>query len=94
MDNTLPSALNKYAPNANTQAIIFTGATAFRSVTDSADLPGVVFAYNLAITRTYVSSYILLPLFSVKKLIKQPVPCCGWSVRCFRCVLGYGMAED
>ncbi|KAF4964555.1 hypothetical protein F66182_18065, partial [Fusarium sp. NRRL 66182] len=53
MDNTLPSALNRYAPNANAQLIIATGATTFRSVVDQTDLPGVVLAYNLAITKSF-----------------------------------------
>ncbi|OJJ48314.1 hypothetical protein ASPZODRAFT_130293 [Penicilliopsis zonata CBS 506.65] len=53
MDNSLPSALHKYAPNANVEAIVAAGATAFRTVTDKADLPGVLLAFNLAITRTF-----------------------------------------
>lgn len=62
MDNTLPSALNRYAPNANAQLIIATGATTFRSVVDQTDLPGVVLAYNLAITKSFVSLCNLLPM--------------------------------
>jgi hypothetical protein len=62
MDNSLPSALNKYAPNADTQAIISAGATGFRSLTDKSDLMGVVLAFNSAITNTYVSCFILLPI--------------------------------
>lgn len=61
MDNSLPSALSKYAPNADAQAIVAAGATGFRSLTDKADLTGVIFAFNVAITTTYVSYYLLLP---------------------------------
>lgn len=62
MDNSLPPALNKYAPNADAQAIISAGATEFRSLTDKPDLTGVVLAFNSAIINTYVSHFILLPI--------------------------------
>lgn len=61
MDNSLPSTLSKYAPNADAQAIISAGATGFRSLTEKSDLTGVVLAFNSAITNTYVSCCIVLP---------------------------------
>jgi hypothetical protein len=59
--NSLPSALYKYAPNADAQAIISTGATGFQSLIDKSDLTGVVLAFTSTITNTYVSHFILLP---------------------------------
>jgi len=53
--NTLRSALQTDAPNANAEAIIGAGASAVRSVVSEADLPGVLRAYNHAITQTFVS---------------------------------------
>lgn len=62
MANSLPYALHKYAPNADAQAIISAGATGFRSLIDKSDLGGVVLAFNSAVTNTYVSHFILLPI--------------------------------
>lgn len=69
MENSLPSALNKYAPNADAQAIMSAGATGFRSLPDISDLTGVVLAFNSAVTNTYVSCFILPPFFfNVRRL--------------------------
>jgi hypothetical protein len=46
----LKSGLKKHAPQADAQAIISAGATAFRSFVDPADLPAVLVAYAKAVT--------------------------------------------
>lgn len=53
--NSLRAAIQNNAPSANVDAIIAAGANGFRSFTSDADLPGVLHAYNHAITTTYVS---------------------------------------
>ncbi|OIW24685.1 hypothetical protein CONLIGDRAFT_657275 [Coniochaeta ligniaria NRRL 30616] len=45
----LRSGLEKYAPNVDAQAVVASGATAFRSFVDPADLPGVLTAYAKAL---------------------------------------------
>ena len=45
----LRSGLTKYAPNADAQHIVASGATAFRSFVSPADLPGVLTAYAKAL---------------------------------------------
>lgn len=53
--NTLRADIQSNAPSANAEAIIAAGANGFRSFVSDADLPGVLHAYNHAITTTYVS---------------------------------------
>lgn len=49
-DGLLRTGLAKYAPGVNAQDIISAGATAFRSITPPAALPGVLTAYAKAVT--------------------------------------------
>ncbi|KAB5566098.1 putative MFS multidrug transporter [Coniochaeta sp. 2T2.1] len=46
----LRSGLTKYAPHADAQHIVASGATAFRSFVSAEDLPGVLIAYAKAVT--------------------------------------------
>lgn len=52
--NTLVKQIPKYAPNINPEIIIAAGATHIREVTPPASLPGVLTAYNIAITDAFV----------------------------------------
>jgi len=54
--NQLGPALAKYAPDVDAQLLLAVGATNFRSVVDGASVGRVVQAYNLALTRVFVSS--------------------------------------
>ena len=54
--NTLIKEIIKQAPGANPATIIAAGATHFRAVTPPEFLPGVLLAYNNAVTRTYIVS--------------------------------------
>lgn len=56
--NSLRSALLADSPNADADAIIAAGASAVRSVVSEADLPGVLRAYNHAVTSTFVSLFL------------------------------------
>jgi len=53
--NQLGPALARYAPDVDAQKLLAVGATNFRSVVDGADVGRVVQAYNLALTRVFVS---------------------------------------
>jgi hypothetical protein len=64
--NTLIKEIPIYAPNADPAVIIGAGATNIRAVTSTADLPGVLEAYNVAVT----SSFIL------------PIACAGLACLC------------
>lgn len=52
--NTLIKQLPAYAPNLDPALIIGAGATGLRAVTPDADLPGVLEAYNISVTRTFI----------------------------------------
>lgn len=52
--NTLVKQIPEYAPNVDPSVIISAGATNVQSVTPPADLPGVLEAYNVAVTRTFI----------------------------------------
>ncbi|KAK7937302.1 uncharacterized protein PG986_014170 [Apiospora aurea] len=49
-NQSLPKAIATYAPGANVAEILATGATAFRHVVSSSDLPGVIMAYSVSIS--------------------------------------------
>jgi hypothetical protein len=51
--NSLLPELRKYAPTADAQAIITAGATSFRDIVNSEDLPGVLKAFNAAINHDF-----------------------------------------
>jgi len=53
--NQLRPALRVFAPGVDADAIFAVGATSFRTVVAEADVPGVVLAYNRALTRVFVS---------------------------------------
>ena len=52
--NTLIKKIPLYAPGVNPQVIITAGATHIKKVVTKAQLPGVLLAYNSAITTAYV----------------------------------------
>jgi hypothetical protein len=53
-NNVLLSSLKDFAPNANTTAIIAAGAIGISGQVSASELPGVLLAFNRAITQTYV----------------------------------------
>lgn len=52
-EGSLASELPKQAPRANTAVIIAAGATGFRNLVSDVDLPGVLMAYSIAISRVF-----------------------------------------
>ncbi|KAF3030551.1 hypothetical protein E8E15_007924 [Penicillium rubens] len=52
--NKLVEYLANYTPNVDSALILNTGATGLHSVVDKADLPGVLLAYNDALTQTFI----------------------------------------
>ncbi|KAJ5188558.1 Major facilitator superfamily domain general substrate transporter [Penicillium cf. griseofulvum] len=54
--NKLVEYLTLYMPNLDPGVILKTGATGLHSVVDKADLPGVLLAYNDALTQTFIVS--------------------------------------
>lgn len=52
--NTLIKEIPKRAPGVNPQIILHAGATHIRDVVTSAQLPGVLEAYNIAVTNAYI----------------------------------------
>jgi hypothetical protein len=54
-EQTLVPALLKYAPGVNPKLVVHSGATTLRTIVSAAELPGVLQAYNTAITNTFVS---------------------------------------
>ena len=59
--NSLKTSLVKYAPEIDASKVLNAGATNFRSVVPASSVPGVIIAYNHALTTTFVS-ILLLPL--------------------------------
>lgn len=55
-DNGLLTGLAKYAPTVSSAQVVAAGATAFRDVVTSAQLPGVLHAYATAIAQTFYLS--------------------------------------
>jgi hypothetical protein len=53
--NQLKMALIEYAPSVDGELVLSVGATAFRTVVNPSEVPGVLLAYNQALTRIYVS---------------------------------------
>ncbi|KAK8076017.1 hypothetical protein PG994_003289 [Apiospora phragmitis] len=49
-NQSLPKAIATYAPEANVEAILAVGATAFRQVARASDLPGIIMAYSVSIS--------------------------------------------
>ncbi|OAP60974.1 hypothetical protein AYL99_05978 [Fonsecaea erecta] len=54
--NTLVKEIPKYTKGVNPQTIIMAGATHIRQVTPPAQLAGVLYAYNIAVTHSYILS--------------------------------------
>ncbi|OAL24890.1 hypothetical protein AYO20_10594 [Fonsecaea nubica] len=54
--NTLIQEIPKYTHGVDPQAIIMAGATHIRQVTPPAQLAGVLYAYNVAVTHSYILS--------------------------------------
>jgi len=55
--NQLKPALAHFAPEVDAKAVFAVGATAFRSVVPEESVPGVILAYNQALTRVFVSPF-------------------------------------
>jgi hypothetical protein len=55
--NRLVPALQEFSPLLNAQDIINAGATGVRLVVSEEDLPGVLLAFNQALTETFVSDF-------------------------------------
>jgi hypothetical protein len=60
--NSLKTSLGKYAPEVDASKVLNAGATNFRSVVPASSVPGVIIAYNHALTTTFVSIILLPPL--------------------------------
>lgn len=58
----LRSSLHRYAPSVNAESIVDAGASAVRSSASKAALPGVLKAYNHAITSTIVGTALVIRL--------------------------------
>lgn len=54
-NSSLVSSLQDYAPKVNATSAIAAGATELKDIIAAADLPGVLLAFNKAITQTFVS---------------------------------------
>jgi hypothetical protein len=54
-EHTLVPALLKYAPGVNPELVVHSGGTTLRTIISATELPGVLRAYNAAITNTFVS---------------------------------------
>ena len=54
--NTLIKEIPRYAPNVDPSIVISAGATNIRAVTPAAELPGVLEAYNVAVTSSFILS--------------------------------------
>jgi MFS family permease len=52
--NKLVQYVAEYAPSVNPAVVLGAGATGIKQAVDSADIPGVLLAYNDAITQTFV----------------------------------------
>lgn len=62
--NSLSPALAKFAPEADARRVVSVGATNFRTVVPEASMPGVILAYNQALTAIFVSfphSLVIVP---------------------------------
>lgn len=55
--NRLVPALQEFSPLLNAQDLIDAGATGVRLVVSEDDLPGVLLAFNQALTQTFVSDF-------------------------------------
>jgi hypothetical protein len=53
--NQLGPALKHFAPTVDVEAVYAVGATTFTNVITEAEVPGVILAYNQALTRVFVS---------------------------------------
>jgi hypothetical protein len=53
LTNSLRSLIPQYAPNVDPEAIVAAGATGFRAIVSSADLPGVLVAYSKSLDRVF-----------------------------------------
>lgn len=53
--NQLKLGLAHFAPTVNAEKVLMVGTTAYRTVVTPSEVPGVLLAYNQALTRIYVS---------------------------------------
>jgi len=60
--NSLKSALRKYSPGVNAELVSELGAVGVRGAVGTEQLPGVLKAYNEAVTYTFVSLSRLVEL--------------------------------
>lgn len=64
--NALKSGLKKFAPEVDVSDVLNAGSTNFKSVIDQASIPGVIQAYNNALTTAFVctrfSNFHIFPL--------------------------------
>jgi hypothetical protein len=63
--NGLKDGLHTFAPEVNSQAVISAGASAVRSVVSKAALPGVLAAYDRAVTHVFVSFFVMALIDSI-----------------------------
>lgn len=69
--NKLLQEIPKYAPTANVLAIVGAGATHFREVVTPAQLPGVLVAYNKAITTAFILPIAVAGLAFLSSLLME-----------------------
>lgn len=61
LTNQLKLALAHFAPTVDPERILAVGATAFGTVVTPGQVPGVVLAYNQALTTIFVSGVLTYP---------------------------------
>ena len=86
--NSLKTSIGKYAPEVDASKVLDVGATDFRSVVPASSVPGVILAYNRALTTTFVSPP-LRSLLCVTTNITQVYRC--WQCLCY--LLGFVWAQ-
>lgn len=69
--NTLARDLAKYVPDINAGIILDTGATSIQQSVDPASLPGVVLAYNNALTQAFLVALIMSTLSIIGALFVE-----------------------
>jgi hypothetical protein len=69
--NKLVQYIVEYAPGVNPAVILGAGATGIRQVVDSANLPGVLLAYNDAITQTFIVGAAMAGISIIGALIVE-----------------------
>jgi hypothetical protein len=57
--NKLVEGLAKYAPSIDPKVVLSIGATSLQSSIDKSELPGVILAYNNALTQAFLVAAIM-----------------------------------